>query len=105
MSDMSTTQIMLFSAAGALAVELLKLAEIRNVPKHERPDLKEIVYWIPYVILPLLGAGLAYMYIVSDIALKPILAVNIGASAPLIIRTMATSVSKISGAIDPGAGA
>ena len=95
----------LFAAGGALAVELLKLAEVRNIPKHERPDLKEVLYWIPYVILPLLGACLAYVYIVSEIVLKPILAVNIGISAPLIIRTMASSVPKAVGPIDPGKGA
>jgi hypothetical protein len=95
----------LFAAAGALAVELLKLAEIRNLPKHERPDLKEALYWVPFLILPLLGAGLAYMYVMSDIVLKPVLAVNIGISAPLIIRTMASTVPKVAGPIDPGAGA
>ena len=94
-----------FAAAGALAVELLKLAEIRNIPKHERPDLKEVLYWLPYLIIPLLGAGIAYMYIMSDIVLKPILAVNVGASAPLIIRTMMTTVPKVAGPIDPGRGA
>ncbi|UUZ64661.1 hypothetical protein LP417_06945 [Polaromonas sp. P1-6] len=95
----------MFAAAGALAVELLKLAEVRNIPKHERPDLKEFLYWVPFLILPLIGAGLAYVYIVSEIVLKPILAVNIGISAPLIIRTMASSVPKTTGPIDPGTGA
>lgn len=95
----------LFAGGGALAVELLKLAEVRNIPKHERPDLKEILYWAPFLILPLLGACLAYVYIMSDLVLKPILAVNIGISAPLIIRTMASSVPKASGPIDPGRGA
>jgi hypothetical protein len=93
----------LFAAAGALAVELLKLAEIRNLPKHERPDLKDVLYW--FFILPLLGAGLSYVYIMSDITLKPVLAVNIGVSAPLIIRTMASTVPKVAGPIDPGKGA
>jgi hypothetical protein len=95
----------LFAAAGALAVELLKLAEVGNIPKHERPDLKEGLYWAPFFILPLLGAGLAYVYIMSEIVLKPILAVNIGISAPLIIRTMASSVPRAAGPIDPGSGA
>jgi len=95
----------MFAAAGALAVELLKLTEIRSIPKHERPNLKEFLYWIPFIILPLLGAGLAYMYVMSEIILKSVLAVNIGISAPLIIRTMASSVPNITGPIDPGKGA
>ena len=95
----------LFAGGGALAVELLKLSEVRNIPKHERPDLKEFLYWLPFLILPLLGAGLAYVYAMSEIVLKPILAVNIGVSAPLIIRTMASTAPKVAGPIDPGSGA
>ncbi|MGZ3240089.1 MAG: hypothetical protein ACXWJK_06810 [Burkholderiaceae bacterium] len=92
----------LFAATGALAIDLLKLAEIRNLPKQERPDLKEIWYWIPFLVLPFLGAGLAYVYLMSGIELKPLLAVNIGISAPLIIRTMASTAPHISKPIDPG---
>ncbi len=95
----------LFAGAGALAVELLKLSEVRNIPKHERPDFNEWLYWLPFLILPLLGAGLAYVYAMSEIVLKPILAVNIGISAPLIIRTMASSAPRVTGPIDPGNGA
>lgn len=104
--DNSFFQInVLFAGGGALAIELLKLAEIRNLPKHERPDLKDVWYWVPYIVLPLLGSGLAYVYLMSEIELKPFLAVNIGVSAPLIIRAMATSVPQINGPIDPGNGA
>jgi hypothetical protein len=93
-----------FAASGAFGVKLLELAEVRNIPKDQRPDLKELIYWIPFFVLPALGAGLAYMYIMSDIALKPILAVNVGVSAPLILRTMASLPASLS-RIDPGKGA
>jgi hypothetical protein len=95
----------LFAGVGAIAVELLKLAEIKHLPKQERPDLKDIWYWAPYLVLPFLGSGLAYAYLMSGIELKPFLALNIGISAPLIIRTMATAVPQIAGPIDPGSGA
>jgi hypothetical protein len=43
--------------------------------------------------MPLLGGGLAYMYLRSGVQLTPVLAVNVGISTPLILRTM--------GAINP----
>lgn len=61
----------LFAAGGALVIELLKLAEIRSIPKSERPDLTELLYWLPFLIFPLLGGFLAYMHLMSDVILKP----------------------------------
>ena len=95
----------LFAAGGALAVKLLELAEVRVTPKDQRPDITEFLYWVPFIILPIIGGGLAYMYIMSDILLKPVLAVNVGISALLIIRTMASIAPIQSTPIDPGRGA
>ena len=78
-----------YAVFGALAIKLLELAELYKLPKLERPDLKDWLYWVPFIVMPILGGGLAQMYISSEIALKPILAVNIGVSAPLILRAMA----------------
>lgn len=78
-----------FAMAGSLAIKLLELAELHKLPTVERPDLKDWVYWVPFLILPLLGGGLAYVYISSDTSLSPILSVNIGVSAPLMLRAMA----------------
>ena len=75
--------------AGAFAIKLLELAELHKVPAVERPDLKDWVYWLPFLILPILGGGLAYAYISSSTSLSPILAVNVGVSAPLMLRAMA----------------
>jgi len=81
--------VVCFAAFGAFAVKLLELAELHKVPKIKRPDLKDWLYWIAFPIMPILGGGLAYVYISSDIVLSPILAFNVGASAPLIIRAAA----------------
>ena len=82
----------LFASGGALAIKLLDLVELANVPKDRRPELKTFFYWLPFVILPLLGGFVAYAYIESGTTLTPILAINIGVSAPLIFRTMASSI-------------
>lgn len=78
-----------FATAGAFAIKLLELAELHKIPAVERPDLKDGLYWLPFFILPLLGGGLAYVYVSSDTILSPLLAVNIGVSAPLMLRAMA----------------
>ncbi|WP_421243812.1 hypothetical protein [Aeromonas sp. 601019] len=44
---------------------------------------------LPFLILPIPGCGLAQFYISSNTILNPILAVNIGFSAPLILRALA----------------
>lgn len=75
--------------AGAFAIKLLELAELHRIPAVERPDLKDWVYWLPFLILPILGGGLAYAYISSNTSLSPILAVNVGISTPLMLRAMA----------------
>ena len=78
-----------FAFFGALALKLLEFTELAKVPAASRPNLKDIVYWIPYVIMPILGGGLAYAYVASSVEMKPMLAINVGVSAPLILRAMA----------------
>lgn len=83
------SQAVWFAVFGAFAIKLLELSELHKVPKVERPDLKDWLYWLPFFVLPLLGGGLAHMYVSSNTVLSPILAVNVGVSAPLILRAMA----------------
>ena len=78
-----------FACFGALAIKLLELAELGKVPIANRPNLKDPVYWIAYLVMPLLGGGLAYAYVASSVEMKPMLAINVGVSAPLILRAMA----------------
>lgn len=95
----------IFAALGGFVVNLLNLLEVRNVPKKQRPDFKDVFYWIPYLVHPLLGAVLAYAYVKSGMSLKPLLAMNVGISAPLVFRSMAEASPFRSKDIDPGAGA
>lgn len=85
----SITHPVWFAMAGAFAIKLLEIAELHKLAPAERPDFKDILYWVPFVILPLLGGGLAQVYVSSDTVLSPLLAVNIGVSAPLMLRSMA----------------
>ena len=78
-----------YATFGALAMKLLELAELHKIPKLKRPDLKDWLYWLPFFVMPLIGGGLAHMHMSSSSVLTPLLAMNIGISAPLILRTMA----------------
>src|SRR5437588_595201 len=84
----------LVAAGGALAVNLLNLAEALNLPKDQRPDFCDLAHWVPYLIFPLLGAFVAYVYVASDYDIKPVLALQLGASAPLIIKAAASAIPR-----------
>ena len=79
-------------AVAGVVVQLLNLAELPNIPKNERPDLRDPVYWIPYVVGPLVGGFATYVYIASEYDIKPLLALQIGSSAPLLLRAMASTI-------------
>lgn len=81
-----------FAMAGAFSIKLLELAELHKISPEERPDLCDWLYWLPFLVLPILGGGLAYVYISSDTFLSPLLAVNVGLSAPLMLRAMAQAI-------------
>jgi hypothetical protein len=87
--------LILIAAGGALAIQLLNLLEIPNLKKRDRPDFKDWVYYIPYLINPLLGAFITFVYLKANTTLNPVLALHIGASAPVILRTMASTLPKI----------
>lgn len=95
----------LFAAFGALGMQLLSLMEIRNIPKSKRPDFKDFFYWLPFLVAPFIGGGLALAYIYPDDVLKPLVALNVGVSAPLILKSMASINPLDRGGINPGPGA
>lgn len=78
-----------YAVFGSFSIKLFELAELYKLPKVDRPDLKDWLYWLPFFVMPFIGGGLAHLHISSNSVLTPLLAMNIGISAPLILRTMA----------------
>jgi hypothetical protein len=77
----------LYGALSGVFAELLGLFELRRKRAEDLPDwLKSPFYWVVTCLMISAGSVLEIVYQESDMALKPILAVNIGASAPLLIR-------------------
>lgn len=82
-----------FAVFGGFAINAVRLAELAHMPRSERPDtFSDPIYCFQFVILPLIGGGLAYAYQASGTILNPVLAINIGASAPLIFKNFSSAI-------------
>ena len=90
----------LLGLAGGCAAETLKWYRIREelhkgVPAHA----KSWLYWAVTGIMAAMGGLLVFVYQASEgVNLSPILALNIGASAPLILGTLVGQIPQF----DPG---
>jgi len=83
----------LFACAGGLLINLVDLVELQTVPRASWPDFKNPLYWFPFMLWPCIGGLLAYAYLAGSNELSPILALNVGLSAPLTIKAMAEKVA------------
>jgi hypothetical protein len=69
--------------------ELLGLFRLRHQAPDSFPEwLKSPFYWIITLLMILAGGLLVVVYLKSAFTLNAVLAVNVGASAPLIIGTL-----------------
>ena len=73
--------------AGGLSIELLKIYNLRHLSSAQRPDwLTSVFYWGPTIVMVGAGGGLVLLYLASKMEVSPIIAFNIGASAPLVLK-------------------
>jgi len=85
-----------FAVFGGFAANVVRLFDLVQTPRAERPrTFSDPLYVAQFVVLPFLGGGLAYAYQSGGTALTPILAIDIGASAPLILKTLAAAAPAI----------
>jgi hypothetical protein len=92
---MSEIAAFLFGTLGGLLINVVRLAELATLRRIERPPTFSDPLWaFQFFALPIVGGALAFVYQVDGVALKPLLAVNIGVSAPLILKTLAAVVPK-----------
>ena len=90
---MTDTAVFVFGILGGLLINIVRLAELANTPRIQRPPtFSDPLYVFQFVALPLVGGALAYVYQAEGAVLKPLLAMNIGVSAPLILKTLAAAV-------------
>jgi hypothetical protein len=89
----------LWGILGGFLAELLGWYRLRQQAPADFPLwAKSPIYWILTLLMIAAGGLLVVMYVASDMPLKAILAVNVGASAPLILQSFLSQAPPI----DPG---
>lgn len=74
---------------GGLLSNLIRLVQIAAMPPQQRPIIfSDPWYYVQLVILSGLGGIFVYLYEASGVTLTSFLAVNIGASAPIIAQNL-----------------
>lgn len=92
----------LFGCLGGFFVEILGLYKIRTLEPRKRPNYyKTGFFWACTILMICCGGILVTLYLGSGISITPILATNVGVSAPLTLGALADRVPDISpGKID-----
>ena len=86
MTSDSAVVIFFCGVGGSLAVEVVNLYQLfQNQPFILPPRYKNPLFWLIRAAVSAIGGGLAVFYSIN----QPLLAANIGASAPLITKTFA----------------
>lgn len=79
----------LYGVIGGFLAEVLGLFRLRREDPSRLPIwIKSIFYWIVTLLMILSGGVLVGIYIKSNLSIDPLIAVNVGASAPLIIGAL-----------------
>ena len=82
-------QEILIGVAGGFAAELVQWFGLRYTLHRELPNWsRSWLYWIITVLMSIAGGGLVYLYLISGTKFTPILAFNVGASAPLLFAKL-----------------
>lgn len=80
-------------ALAGLMVQLLNLLEAARLDASRAPDFASFTYWIPYIIAPILGGFAGYCtFHNSGADYTTLMAAQVGASAPLFIRSLASTI-------------
>lgn len=95
MHGLSELGSFLYGLGGGFVPELVSVYRRRE--QAQLPQwFKSKLYWLPTIGMILAGGGLAAAYTGSGAQIGPLLAINVGASAPLIFGTLARTAPDIS---------
>ena len=90
---MDNIRAILIAGAGGFLLNLMPLWEDTRKLKSDRAP-RDGLFWLFLVIWPLIGAGLAYLYILEGSTLKPLLALTVGLGAPATIRSAMSTAAQ-----------
>ena len=87
-----TLPLPLWGAVGGSLAEVLRWYRVRDSLHEGVPDwASDWKYWVPTLLMIGVGSLLVLMHQGSGIEMTPTLAVNVSASAPLIVSALLTS--------------
>jgi len=96
---MTDSEIFLWGVLGSVAIDVIAVVKIYEAQEITFPArYSRVWYYVIRLMLALIGGGLAVAYGID----KAILAVNVGASAPLILTALSQGVTGVTP--KPGAG-
>jgi len=86
----------LFGCFGGLLGNVVRLIQTSAQPPQAHTiDFKDPFYYVQLVLLAFLGGVFVYLYDISGMKLTALLAVNIGASAPIIAQNFLSAVPPV----------
>ena len=91
------SQSVVFGAVGGLSSSVLSVLQWARSAKEQRPvfPLRDPAFWTLFVLLPALGGFLVLLYERSGVTFTPMLAVNVGASAPILLQQLVSTAAPI----------
>jgi len=92
---MDIPQPILISGPGGVAMQMLYIVDGLNASKDRQPDFKSFGYYFGILINIGLSLILGYVYFDEEQKLNKIVYFHIGLSAPLILRTLATTLPEV----------
>lgn len=92
---MGLTQPVWISLLGGLAMQILYVIEGFNAPKDRRPDYLSFTYYLGIILNVILSGILGYVYFEEGQQLNKFVYFHVGLSAPLILRTLATTLPEV----------
>jgi hypothetical protein len=92
---MSIPQPVLYCTLGGLSVQVLNVIDGLKAPKDRRPDFRSIYYYIAILLNIGLSTILGIVYFDEKQQLNKVIYFHIGVSAPLIMRSLATTVPEV----------
>ena len=99
---MSSLEIFLWGLFGGVGAEISVVFALRHREAKEFPYwLKSWTYYIVSLVMVSFGGGIALAYASSGTTLNAILAIQIGASAPLIFRKLTEAIPETPRPPDP----
>ena len=86
-----------FGVAGGLLGSVASIIQWAKSAKEERPPspLRDGGFWMLFFLLPVLGGVVVFLYERSSVTFNPILAVHVGASAPVLLQQFITTAPPI----------